>query len=65
MKALLQRICKLIDVKSIVTFALTALFCYLGACNKIDADKVYSTFLIVMSFYFGTQTKKDDNNRKE
>lgn len=65
MKIFLQKLCKLIDVKTIVTFALTALFCYLGANGKIETDMVYGTFLIIVGFYFGTQTRKNDTDRKE
>lgn len=58
-----DRLAKLIDVKTIVTFAITALFWYLGASLKISSDKVWESFLIIISFYFGTQSNK--NNRKE
>ena len=57
-----DRLAKLIDVKTIVTFAITALFWYLGAKGKIEADKVWEAFLIIIGFYFGTQSKK--NNEK-
>lgn len=57
-----DRLAKLIDVKTIVTFAITALFWYLGAIGKIEADKVWEAFLIIVGFYFGTQSKK--NNEK-
>lgn len=57
-----DRLAKLIDVKTIVTFAITALFWYLGAIGKIPPDKVWESFLIIISFYFGTQSKK--NNEK-
>ena len=57
-----EKLSKLIDVKTIVTFAVTALFCYLGIIGKIPPDKVWESFLIIISFYFGTQTKK--NNEK-
>lgn len=57
-----DRLAKLIDVKTIVTFAITALFWYLGATGKIESDKVWEAFLIIVGFYFGTQSKK--NNEK-
>ena len=57
-----DRLAKLIDVKTIVTFAVTGLFWYLGATGKIEADKVWEAFLIIVGFYFGTQSKK--NNEK-
>ena len=57
-----DRLAKLIDVKTIVTFAITALFWHLGATGKIEADKVWEAFLIIVGFYFGSQSKK--NNEK-
>lgn len=57
-----DKLAKLIDVKTIVTFAITALFWYLGATGKIESDKVWEAFLIIVGFYFGTQSKK--NNEK-
>lgn len=57
-----DRLAKLIDVKTIVTFATTALFWYLGATGKIESDKVWEAFLIIVGFYFGSQSKK--NNEK-
>ena len=57
-----DRLAKLIDVKTIVTFAITALFWYLGATGKIESDKVWEAFLIIVGFYFGSQSKK--NNEK-
>lgn len=57
-----DRLVKLIDVKTIVTFAITVLFWYLGATGKIASDKVWEAFLIIVGFYFGTQNKK--NNEK-
>ena len=57
---LVDRLAKLIDVKTIVTFAITAVFAYLAVKRKIPADKVYETFLMIIAFYFGTQHKKKE-----
>ena len=59
-----DRFSKLIDVKTIVTFAITALFWYLGAKGEIESDKVWEAFLIIVGFYFGTQSKKEDNKKE-
>lgn len=53
-----DRLAKLIDVKTIVTFAVTALFWYLGATGKIESDKVWEAFLIIVGFYFGSNVEK-------
>lgn len=60
-----ERLTKLIDVKTIVTFAITGLFCYLGVIGKISPDKVWEAFLIIIGFYFGTQQKKPTSTTKE
>jgi hypothetical protein len=49
---------KLIDIKSIVTLSLTALFCYLAVVKIIDGKAVETIFSIVIAFYFGTQYQK-------
>lgn len=61
-----DRLAKLIDVKTIVTFTITALFWYLGAIGKIEADKVWEAFLIIVGFYFGANVErhKGDNNER-
>lgn len=56
MKSLVERLCKLLTVKSIVTVVLTAVVAYLAACGKIDIKEIY---LMIISFYFGTQAVKE------
>ena len=53
-----ERIAKLIDVKSIVTLVLTAIFGYLAATGKLDAGQFLTVFTVIISFYFGTQSQK-------
>lgn len=60
-----KKITKLIDVKSIVTLALTFTFIYLAVSQIINGDKFYDIFLMIMSFYFGVQTAKDKKEVKE
>lgn len=50
-----EKIAKLIDVKSIVTLALTAVVCYLAIIGKINIEQIY---LMIIAFYFGTQVNK-------
>ena len=56
--SLKQRICKLIDVKTFVTLSLTGVFVYLAVQGKIDQETFIHIYLIVISFYFGTQHEK-------
>lgn len=66
MKLILQKIAKLIDVKSIITFALTATFVYLSAGGAINPEIFMTIYTVVIGFYFGTQYEKgNDSSRKE
>lgn len=58
MSKLVERLTKLIDVKSIMTLMLTIAFVLLVFRGVIDGDKFETIFLMVVSFYFGTQTEK-------
>ena len=53
-----QKLSKLIDVKSIVTLFLTAVFCVLALRRTISAEQFITVFTVVISFYFGTQSAK-------
>jgi len=60
MKELSTRLAKLIDVKSIVTIVLTAVFAFLAVNSKITGAEFLIVISTVYGFYFGTQkTKKD------
>lgn len=58
LKSIGERISKLLSVKSLMTLALTATFVYLAVQGIIIGDKYYDIFLMVVSFYFGTQATK-------
>ena len=64
MKNILFKIAKLIDVKSIVTMALTAVFCVLAVRDKISSQQFLTIFTVVISFYFGTQVTKKGGDDK-
>lgn len=57
-----ERLAKLIDVKTLVTFALTAAFVYLSVIGKIEPQIFLTIYAMVIGYYFGTQHEK---NRKE
>ena len=59
-----DKLAKLIDVKTIVTLTLTAVFSYLSIIGKISADNFMTVFTVIISFFFGVQIEKN-NNRKE
>lgn len=60
-----QKFAKLIDVKSIVTILLTAVFCVLALRRTISAEQFITVFTVVISVYFGTQYQKNYKNNKE
>ena len=55
---MIQRLTRLIDVKSIVTITLTAVFAYLSATGKVDTNQFLTVFTVIIAFYFGTQSQK-------
>ena len=59
---MLERLEKLIDVKSIMTLMLTAGFVGLACAGEISGDQFLTLFTMIVGFYFGTQAQK---NRSE
>ena len=62
---LVKRAAKLLAVKSIVTIALTAAFTVLALRGDITGQDFLTVFLMVISFYFGTQSQKSEAQGKE
>lgn len=58
-----NKLAKLIDVKSIVTLVLTAVFATLSLTGKLSAEQFQTVFTTVIAFYFGTQYQK--NSKEE
>ena len=60
-----EKFAKLVDVKSIMTLALTLVFCVLALCGTISGGEFLSIFTMIVGFYFGTQaTKKAQGEQK-
>lgn len=53
-----EKLAKLIDVKSIMTLLLTAVFCILSLCGVISGQNFQTIFTVIVGFYFGTQSTK-------
>lgn len=53
-----ERLDKLLTVKSIVTIALTIVFCILSATGVVTGEQFLTIFTVVIGFYFGTQAEK-------
>ena len=59
-----NRLSALIDVKSLVTLTLTAGFVVLSATDRISPEQFLTVFTTVISFYFGTQYRKNTADKK-
>ena len=55
-----EKFAKLINVKSIVTIVLTAVFAYLAVKGTITGAEFLIVISTVYGFYFGTQKMKKD-----
>ena len=57
---LVRRVSNLLTVKSIVTITLTVVFCVLECCGSLSQDYM-TIYTAVIGFYFGTQTKRNED----
>lgn len=55
---IVKRIAALLSVKSLVTLVLTAVFTVLALRGSVTGQDFMTIFLMVISFYFGTQSQK-------
>lgn len=53
-----DRIAKLIDVKSLMTIALTSGFIALTCVGEITGEQFLTIYTVIIGFYFGTQYNK-------
>lgn len=58
MKDIVKNFAALIKVKTVVTFAVCAVFVYLSVIGKIETDRIMDVVIMVISFYFGVQHEK-------
>lgn len=58
MEKIINQLAKLLGVKSLVTVLMTIIFCYLAALGKVGPDLFLSAYMIVIGFYFGTQSER-------
>lgn len=59
MKQFLDNIAALFKVKTLVTFAVTAVFAVLALRGSITPDNVMVIVTTVIAFYFGTQMEQN------
>ena len=53
-----EKFAKLIDVKSLMTLALTGGFIGLTCASEITGEQFLTIFTMIVGFYFGTQAQK-------
>lgn len=58
MKELIEKVVKLIDVKSMVTLSLTGVFAYLSIVGKLEPADFMMIFAMIMTFYFAKKETK-------
>ena len=58
-----EKLANLIDVKSIMTLLLTAVFCILALCGVISGQNFQTIFTVIVGFYFGTQATKKSGDQ--
>ena len=54
------RLVKLLTIKSLVTLAMTLVFCVLTLRGDLNGQDFLTVFTTVIAFYFGTQTAKKE-----
>ena len=58
-------ITNLLKVKSLITLSMSAVFAYLAITGRIDTKDVMTVYLMITTFYFGTQSAKLQNKVSE
>lgn len=53
-----EKLCKLIDVKSLVTLTLTGVMAYLSISGREVSETFKTIYVMIIGFYFGTQYEK-------
>lgn len=55
-----NRMDKLLSIKSLVTLAMTGIFCVLALRENLSGQDFLTVFTTVIAFYFGTQSAKKE-----
>ena len=58
---MIEKLAKLIDVKSISTLSMVATFIFLAVTKEVTSEQFMTIFTTVTAFYFGTQATKNQN----
>ena len=60
MELMKKRLANLLSVKSLTTLTLTAVFSYMAVNGEISQDFM-TVYAVVIAFYFGTQSQKQQD----
>lgn len=60
---MVNKLLKLVNVKSIVTIVLTGVFAALSLKGTISGEQFLMIFTTVIAFYFGTQHEKMEDKK--
>ncbi|MBR4554282.1 MAG: hypothetical protein IKO27_01670 [Ruminococcus sp.] len=55
---MLERLARLMDVKSLVTISLTAVFSILALRGEVSVEHFLTVYTVVIAFYFGVQYER-------
>lgn len=58
MQQIIERLLKLLEVKSMMTLALTFSFVYLTIKGCLNAEQFTTIYTMIVAFYFGVQSTK-------
>lgn len=65
MEEIKKNLAALIKVKTIVTILVIFVFVVMSLTGKFQPDTVMSVVIMVVSFYFGTQTEKQTSTQAQ
>lgn len=55
-----EKLAKLIDVKTVVTFTITAVFAYLAVTEKIPIDQFMIVAIMIYTYFFTKKSGEKD-----
>ena len=60
-----ERIARLIDVKTIVTFIVIGVFAYLALTDKVPVDNVMMVVVTIITFFFAKKPEPEIDTKTE
>jgi uncharacterized membrane protein len=58
---IIKRLANLLTIKSLVTLVATVVFAILAMRDSISGEQFLTIFTMIVGFYFGTQSAKNEN----